>query len=127
MCVYYVMNPCLSPKRVGKLLPEEKRDFIDITTRRMPLDMNCAFQVSSLSPKIGFQATENTEIALGRIEAVTGGISRRHQVRLQPPAGRSSEVLQKFPPFLHLFLEQTRRFILAALGRNSMSLRRGVF
>ena len=44
---------------MSNLLPEEKRDFIDITTRRMPLDMNCAFQVSSPSPKrINFKRTE---------------------------------------------------------------------
>ena len=49
----FVPSSCFSPNRVNQLLPEEKRDFIDISTRRMPLDVNCAFQVRSLILRIG--------------------------------------------------------------------------
>ena len=106
--------------RVSELLPEEKRDFIDISTRRMPLDTNCAFQESSLSLNFLTIGPNVRGTVSGRVKAVTPGIPRGYRLRLQPSAGRTSEVLQKFPRFLHLLLliEQKRLFILAALVRN---------
>lgn len=62
--------------RISSLLPEEKRDFVDITTRRMPLDLrpvvsrHCLALLADFAPDTAFRFSLRPSAVFGRYLAL---------------------------------------------------------